>query len=78
MGFIVTANSGRPGEGSFREEKPTRKAAVETAVGLVGQGMEVTITDEAGRVFQTSEFGAFFRAGSETDDLKRDVVPDCS
>jgi hypothetical protein len=68
MGFIVMANSGRAGEGSFREEKPTRKAAVETAVGLVGQGMEgVTITDEAGRVFQTAEFAAFFRAGSESD-----------
>jgi hypothetical protein len=34
------AKSGRAGEGSFREEKPTRKAAVAAAIGLVGQGME--------------------------------------
>jgi hypothetical protein len=65
MGFIVMAKSGRPGEGSFREEKPTRKAAVAAAIGLVGQGMEgVTITDEAGRVFETAEFAAFFRTRS--------------
>jgi hypothetical protein len=65
MGFIVKANSRRPGEGSFHAEKPTRKAAVETAVGLVGQGMEgVTITDENGRVFETAEFAVFFRGGA--------------
>ena len=57
MGFIVTANSGRPGEGLLRVEKLTRKAAV----GLVGQGMEgVTIADEEGRMFETPEFVAFF------------------
>jgi hypothetical protein len=54
MVFIVEANSGRPGEGSFRAEKTTRKDAVKTAVGLIGQGMEgVTITDENGRVYPT-------------------------
>jgi hypothetical protein len=65
MGFLVKAIPRRPGEGSFQVETPTRKAAVETAVGLVGQGMDgVTITDETGRVFETAEFSAFFRAGS--------------
>jgi hypothetical protein len=59
--FIVHANSGRPGEGSFRADKATRKDAIETAVGLLGQGMEgVTITDEAGRVYRSSEFDKFF------------------
>jgi hypothetical protein len=66
MPFIVHANSRRPGEGHFRAEKTTRKDAVKTAVGLLGQGMEgVTITDEAGRVYQPTEFPAFFAAGPE-------------
>jgi hypothetical protein len=65
MGFLVKANSRRPGEGSFQAEEPTRKAALKTAIGLVGQGMEgVTITDESGRVFETAEFAVFFREGS--------------
>jgi hypothetical protein len=59
--FIVRANSGRSGEGSFRAEKATRKDAIETAVGLMGQGMEgVTITDETGRIYRPSEFDKFF------------------
>jgi hypothetical protein len=63
MPFIVQADSGRPGEGQFRAEKATRKDAVKTAVGLLGQGMEdVTITDEAGNVYEPSEFADFFAA----------------
>ena len=51
MSFIVKANSLRPGEGSFHAETLTRESAVETALGLVGEGMDgVTITDETGRV----------------------------
>ena len=58
--FIVRANSGQPGEGSFRVDKVTRKDAVETAVGLLGQGMEgVAIADEAGRIYRTSKFERF-------------------
>jgi hypothetical protein len=64
MGFLIKANSRRPGEDSFRAEEPTRKAALKTAVGLVGQGRDgVTITDETGRVFETAEFAVFFRGG---------------
>jgi hypothetical protein len=67
MVFIVEANSGRPGEGSFRAEKTTRKDAVKTAVGLIGQGMEgVTITDENGRVYTRPEFAAFYGEGDPT------------
>jgi hypothetical protein len=63
MSFIVKANFLRPGEGSFQAERFTRKSAVETALRLVGEGMDgVTITDETGRVFKTAEFAAFFRA----------------
>ena len=60
MAFIVFANSGDPEEGSMRGEKATRKDAVETAMGLLAQGMQdVTITDEKGRVFKPSEFDEF-------------------
>jgi hypothetical protein len=65
MSFVVNGNFLRSGEGSFQAETFTRKAAIETAIGLVGQGMDgVTITDETGRVFKTAEFAAFFRAAS--------------
>ena len=64
MTFTVNAISDRPGEGAFHAEKATRKDAVETAVGLLGQGLQrVTITDEAKRVYQSSEFVAFLQEG---------------
>jgi hypothetical protein len=57
----VQAKSDRPGEGSFRAEKVTRKDAVKTAVDLRGQGMAtVTITDENGHVFEVQDFSKFF------------------
>jgi hypothetical protein len=63
MAFVVLANTGR---GSFRAEKPTRRDAVETALGLLGQGLsEVVIIDEdgEGRTYTPSEFDEFFPAG---------------
>jgi hypothetical protein len=61
MAFIVQANSYKPGEGSFTVTKTTRKDALETAVGLLGQGMTgVTIT-ENGHVCTTPEFAKRFR-----------------
>jgi hypothetical protein len=62
MPFLVQAKSERPGDGPFCAEKATRKDAVMTAVGLIGQGMVgVTITDEAGRVFDPPQFPQFFK-----------------
>ncbi len=57
MGFIVQSISKRPGEPPFRVKKATRKDALETALGFLGQGMEnVSIVDEHGRVFSAHEF----------------------
>jgi hypothetical protein len=66
MPFLVQAKSERPGDRPIRAEKATRKDAVMTAVGLIGQGMVgVTITDEAGRVFDPPQFPQFFKNGVE-------------
>jgi hypothetical protein len=60
MAFIVSAAPEERGDGSVRLEKSTRKAAVESAVELLGQGLKlVTITDEGGRVFTSPEFASF-------------------
>jgi hypothetical protein len=60
----VQADSGKPGEGSFRAEKVTRKDAILTAVGLVDQGISgVTIIDEAGRAYSVAEFAQFYSEG---------------
>jgi hypothetical protein len=60
MGFIVQSVSKRPGEPAFRVTKASRKDALETAIGFLGQGMEnVSIVDEKGRVFTTHEFSLF-------------------
>jgi len=57
MGFIVESVSKRPGEPPFRVTKATRKDALETAIGFLGQGMHnVTIVYETGRVFSIQEF----------------------
>jgi hypothetical protein len=64
MPFLVIADSNRPGGGTFRAEKTTRTAAFETAVELMGQGIvNVTITDEEGRVYRSTEFAKFFAEG---------------
>jgi hypothetical protein len=60
MPFVVRAVIGETGEGSFREGKSTRKAAVEAARNLIAQGIEsVTIMNEDGRVYLPEEFSAF-------------------
>jgi hypothetical protein len=64
MAFVVRADSGKPGEGTFLADKATRKDAIETAVGLLGQGMTgVTIMGDDGRVYKPSEFDEFFLEG---------------
>jgi hypothetical protein len=57
MGFIVQSVSKRPGEPSFRVSKATKKDALDTATGFLGQGMDaVSIIDEKGRTYTPSEF----------------------
>ena len=66
MTFVVFANSADPEEGSMRAEMATRKDAVETAVRLLAEGRQnITIFDETGRAFRTSEFGEFLTAEAE-------------
>jgi hypothetical protein len=60
MKFVVRADSGKPGEGTFVTDKMTRFAAVETALGLIEQGMTgVIIKADDGRAYTRSEFQAF-------------------
>jgi hypothetical protein len=62
MAFVVRADSGFPGEGTFLADKVTRFAALETALGLIEQDMTgVTITGDDGRVYTYSEFPAFLK-----------------
>jgi hypothetical protein len=66
MAFIVRATSNKPGEGSLTVTKATRKDALETAVGLLDQGLsDVTITGN-GRVYTTRQFARTF--GDEEDE----------
>ena len=56
MAFIV-----RSGDGAFSVTKQTRDAALETAYGIIAQGMEgVTITDSDGCVYDSSQFHNLF------------------
>jgi hypothetical protein len=65
MPFVVLADSGKLREGSFRADKVTRFAALETALGLVEQGIErVTITGDNGRIFTRSEFTEFLNGSA--------------
>lgn len=49
--------SKRIGEPPYRLTKATKKDALDAAIGLLAQGMkDVTITDEKGQVYSTSEF----------------------
>ena len=60
MGFIVQSVSKRAGEAPYRITKATKKDALDAAIGFLAQGMEgVTITDEKGQVYSTSEFVDF-------------------
>ena len=50
------------GEDALQVGKATRKDAVRTAVGLIGQGISgVNIVDEAVRVYYPFEFAQFLR-----------------
>lgn len=61
MLYTVHATSEVPGGGIAELKATTKKNAVETAVGLLGQGLKnVTITDENGRVFDAAHFDDFF------------------
>jgi hypothetical protein len=65
MPFVVRTDPSKPREGSFRADKVTRFAALETALGLVEQGIEgVTITGDNGRIFTRSEFTEFLQGAS--------------
>lgn len=56
MAFIV-----RSGEGTFSVTRETRDAALETAYGMIAQGVKsVTITDSNGRVYDSSQFHNLF------------------
>jgi hypothetical protein len=60
MGFIVQSVSKRTGEPPYRITKTTKKDALDAAIGFLAQGMDdVTITDEKGQVYSTSEFVDF-------------------
>jgi len=60
MAFVVRADSKKPGEGAFLADKVTRFAALETALGLIEQGMTgVTIMGDDGRIFTYPEFAVF-------------------
>jgi hypothetical protein len=61
MTFVVQADP-RPGQSAFLTEKMTRYAAIETALGLIEDGMTgVTIKGESGRVYTQQEFRALLR-----------------
>jgi hypothetical protein len=65
MPFVIRADSGKLREGSFRADKVTRFAALETALGLVEQGNErVTITGDNGRIFTPSQFTEFLNGAA--------------
>jgi hypothetical protein len=60
MTFVVRAISGKPGDGTFIVDKLTRKDAFETAIDLLAHGMSgVTITDEDGRIYESSNLADF-------------------
>jgi hypothetical protein len=57
MGFIVRSVSRRTGEPPYQITKPTKKDALDAAIGFLAQGMkDVTITDEKGQNYSTTEF----------------------
>ena len=60
MPYVVNVNRSAATEGRATFSAPTRKDAIEKAVNLVGQNCQnVTITDENGKVFTSSQFGQF-------------------
>ena len=65
MPFIVQATSNKPGEGSFTVTKATRKDALETAKGLLGQGISSVTIISDGRVYTTAAFAKAFNDTEE-------------
>jgi hypothetical protein len=60
MTFVVRAISEHQADGVFIVNKDTRKDAFETAIDLLAQGMAgVTITDEDGRIYESSNLAEF-------------------
>jgi hypothetical protein len=60
MGFIVQSVSKRAGEPPYRITKTTKKDGLDAAIEFLAQGMDdVTVTDEKGQVYSTSEFVDF-------------------
>jgi hypothetical protein len=60
MGFIVQSVSRRAGAPPYRTTRATKQDALDAAIGFLAQGMEgVTIIDEKGQVYTTSEFVDF-------------------
>jgi hypothetical protein len=56
MAFIVQANFYKPGAGPFTVTKPTRKDALETAVGMRSQGLAGVVIIGDGRTYAAQEF----------------------
>jgi len=57
MGLLFESVSKRTGEPPYQITKATKKDALDAAIGFLAQGMkDVTITDEQGQIYSTSEF----------------------
>ena len=56
MAFIVLANFYRPGGSQVTITKPTRRDALETAVGLRSEGMAGVVIIGDGRTYVAQEF----------------------
>lgn len=56
MAFIVQASFYKPGESPFTVTKPTRKDAMEAAVGLRSEGMAGVVIIGDGRTYVAQEF----------------------
>ena len=66
MSYTVKAGPSRLGEGSGTFAAQSRKDAILKATDLLGQGCQnVTITDEAGKVFTPAQFKQFFDEGDD-------------
>jgi hypothetical protein len=63
--MVSSAAPGRSARGTFLADKATRFAAIETALGLIEQGMTgVTIMGDDGRIYTRAEFVNLLEEGS--------------
>jgi dihydropteroate synthase len=66
MAYVLNVNPSAASDGKATFESQTRKDAIEKAVGLIGQGCQnVTIADENGKTFTSTQFGQFLEDGEE-------------